>query len=306
MAPLKTTPASSDRGVLNTLYSEPGVSGNVYYVHHTGGTTGPGSSPHAAFATIDAAIGACTAGNGDVIVVLEGHAESISGASAITSDVAGVRIIGKGTGSNRPTVTWHTTDATWVISAANTSIENIRCTVDVDEVVKLFSVTGAWARLDRVDFFETASAQAIQFLLTTAAADDLEICNCRHIQVTAPAAATVGWIGLVGADRANIHDNTFILALKDDATSSVIGQATTPCLNIVIARNLVKLTGYSAATVAVFKAANTTTGLIADNRIGTDVAANTTIVDMAGTYSFNNLATNAVDTSGIIDPVADA
>lgn len=294
----------NDRAVLQGLYLFPGVVGNLFYVSSsTGSPSGPGFTPENAYATLAQAVSAATASNGDVIVLLPGHTESI-GASGIALSKAGLTIIGMGVGANRPTFTWTATDSVLTISAANVLLQNIRCTVSIDEVVSMILVSGVNVKLDAVDFFETASAQAIQFLLTTAAADDLEICNCRHYQVNA-AAATQAWIGLVGADRAYIHDNTFILALKDNASSGVIVQSTTACLNIEIARNKIKLTGYSAALVSAFKSANTTTGLVVDNRIGTDVAANTTINDMAGCYSFNNLCTNAADTSGIVDPVVD-
>ncbi len=93
--------------------------------------------------------------------------------------------------------------------------------------------------------------------------------------------------------------------LKDHATSALVRVITTACLDVTIARNIVKFLGYSAATLSCFLSTNTTTGLVVDNRVGTDVAANTTINDMPGCYSFNNLCTNAIDKSGIVDPVVD-
>src|SRR5687767_10422825 len=85
--------------------------GNVRYVHSSGSSTGPGYTPETAYSTIDAAIGACTADNGDVIVVLEDHTESITGAAGIAADVAGVRIVGLGVGRNRPRITFTTATA---------------------------------------------------------------------------------------------------------------------------------------------------------------------------------------------------
>mgnify|MGYP006139353905 CR=1 FL=1 len=42
---------------------------------------------------------------GDVIVVMPGHAETVSGAAGINCDVAGVSIVGLGRGAARPTIT---------------------------------------------------------------------------------------------------------------------------------------------------------------------------------------------------------
>ena len=78
----------NDRAVLQGLYLFPGIVGNVYYVSSsTGSSTGPGFTPENAYATIDQAIGACTAGNGDVILVMPGHTETLSAAAGIDADV---------------------------------------------------------------------------------------------------------------------------------------------------------------------------------------------------------------------------
>ena len=279
--------------------------GAVFYVDSvTGSDSNNGSSPGSPFATLDYAIGQCTANKDDRIYVMAGHAESITAASGITCDVAGISIIGLGHGTVRPTFTWTATASTWVVSAANVKIENIRCTVSIDEVVKLFSASAAGLTLDKVDFFETASAQAIQFLLTTAACDDIVIKNCNHYQVTL-AGGSQAWIQLIGCDRAQVIDNRFHLQLADVATSAVISNITTACLGVLIARNQITMTGYTASLVSAILLNSGTTGNVSDNRIGTNTAANTTINVAAGCYSFNNLCTNVADTSGILDPVAD-
>lgn len=280
--------------------------GKTFYVDsNTGSDTYSGLSPAQPLATISAALALCTAAKGDRIMLFPNHAESISAAGGITVSKSGVSIIGMGNGTARPTITWANTAATFLISAANVLVKNIRCTPSVDEVVTMFSVTAAGVTLDTVDHFETASCQTIQFLLTNASADDLTVRNCHHAQENAAGSAQA-WICLIGVDRARIEDNIFLLALNDSATSAVINMKTTICKNFVVARNLIKLTGYSASLLsAILDSVTTSTGLCADNRIGTNVAANTTINDVPAAYSFNNLCTNAVDKSGIVDPVVD-
>lgn len=101
------------------------TTGNVFFVDDSGSDSYDGKSPERPMATLDAAIGLCTASQGDVIVVMPGHAETA--ATQVTCDIAGVRIIGLGIGRNRPTITAHASAVDcFNVTAANVSIENIR------------------------------------------------------------------------------------------------------------------------------------------------------------------------------------
>ena len=79
---------------------------------------------------IDSAIGDCVADRGDVILVAPGHVETITGTD-ITLDVAGVTIIGLGTGSLQPQIKHNHADAEVSIAADNVTIRNIRFSADV-------------------------------------------------------------------------------------------------------------------------------------------------------------------------------
>ena len=118
-------------------------SGNIFFVHAgSGSSSGPGYSPETAFATIDQAIGACTADNGDVVAVLEDHTESVVGAAGISHDVAGVRIIGLGVGRNRPRVTFTTaTGASCDLTAARCSLENLVFINAIDAQTAMINVS---------------------------------------------------------------------------------------------------------------------------------------------------------------------
>ena len=74
------------------------------------------------------ALAECTAGKGDVIIVVPGHYEDLgdtSNSGAIDVDVADVTIIGLGRGSSMPRIDFNHADADFIIGAANVSIENI-------------------------------------------------------------------------------------------------------------------------------------------------------------------------------------
>lgn len=102
------------------------VGSNYLWVDSATGSDGNNGEPDAPFATIDAAIGACTASKGYIILVKQGHAETTT--AAITMDVAGVTIVGLGVGRNRPSITANFGSAgdTLTVTAANCMIQNLR------------------------------------------------------------------------------------------------------------------------------------------------------------------------------------
>lgn len=282
----------------------PATTGNYFFVHSgTGLSTNEGRSADKPLATISQAIAKCTADKGDVIIVMPGHAEAITTAGGITVSVAGVSIIGLGVGANRPTISFGGTAATFAISAANVLVSNIRVTATVDEVVKLFHVTAAYVTLDRVDYFETATFQAIQFLLTTNAADYLTIRNCYHYQATAATAAQL-WIQLVGPDGVRILDNTFILTLQNGATCAVIN-ATTAVVNCEIARNNILQTGGTTQVSAILLV-TASTGYVHDNRVAAAVTTLAGTVALASAYGAENYVSHTVNKNGILDPGVDS
>lgn len=108
-------------GVVN----EEVTTGDIFFVDSNTGTDGAGygRNPDAPVATIDYAIGLCTASKGDVIFVLPQHAETVT--AAITCDVAGISIIGLGHGRNRPTITGNGTIDAVTVTAAGVTIKNL-------------------------------------------------------------------------------------------------------------------------------------------------------------------------------------
>ena len=145
--------------------------GNIYYVSSATGVGADvqersGQSKDQPFATLDYAIGRTTASQGDVIVLMPGHAETTT---AIALDVAGVAIVGLGYGRNRPTLT-ATTAATDLINvtAANCQIHNVRL---------VGAASGVTALLDG-----------------SSAADDFQMYNCALGLAATPLNA-ITWSG---------------------------------------------------------------------------------------------------------------
>ena len=277
----------------------------VFVSSVSGSNSNEGLSADAPMATIDAAIGKCTANKGDVIIVMPGHSESISGAGAIAADVAGISIIGLGRGALRPLITLHTAVTTIAISAANVTFQNLRIATDVDAVVKVFNITAAGAILDAVDFVETASCAALQFVLSSAAADDLTIQNCSWVQSQTAASATMKWIELIGADRAKIRNN--YASLKGYATGNpangVIVGSTTASLDVEIVGNrFIILNSTGNVPISLYTG---TTGYAGWNSVHSSKTAVAGSIALASCYGAENYASNTVNTAGFLDPVVD-
>lgn len=296
-----TTPGNFQRTRAALRFATLPEAGNIYFVSSVTGSATGGATADAPAATIAQALLLCTASNGDIIYVLPGHVESI-GAAGLAWNVAGVSLIGLGTGALRPTLTWHTTDAVVTVSGANMLIKNIRTTVDLDEVVSMFLVTGANVTFDTVDHIDAGATQAIQWLLTTNAADYLTIKNCYHVQNTAAATAQK-WIQLVGPDYVRIHDNIFILTLNA-STSSMTISGSTAVVFATIARNFFMQTGATITTVV--NCVTGSTGIISDNRAGSGTSVATAAAFTGdGMFMFNNLWADTAAASGLLAPVAD-
>jgi hypothetical protein len=291
-----------------TLQLEGAVSGlsagGRFFVSSVTGLSGnDGLSFSSPKATLAQAIALCTANKGDVIYLMPGHAESLSGAAALNINVAGVSIVGLGNGSLRPTFTWHTTDAVVTISANNVLVQNIFTAVDIDEVVSMFLVTGTNCTLERVDFGALGtSAQAIQWLLTTAAADFLTIKNSLHRQLTAAGSAQK-WIQLVGTFLTRIVDNTFQI-VANASTSSQLIAGTTAVVYCEISRNNILWIGATITTVV--NLVTTSTGIICDNRCGSGTSVATAAAFTGDAcFMFNNLWADTAAASGLLAPVVD-
>lgn len=96
------------------------------------------------FATVDAAINATTANRGDMIFVCPNHTETFTAAAGFALDVAGVSVIGLGSGNNRPVFTISSTNNSGTItqSGNNTVLKNIVVVTNDDELTNAVVVSG--------------------------------------------------------------------------------------------------------------------------------------------------------------------
>ncbi len=124
-----------------------------------------GENPEEPLATLDYAIGKCTASNGDIIIAKEGHAETLTTTAAL--DVAGVTIIGLGSGDARPTFTVNAAINGLLVTAANARIYNLKFVTGASYGIttKLFAVSGGVGMATFTDcHFQVAAATKMYHL----------------------------------------------------------------------------------------------------------------------------------------------
>ena len=289
-----------------SAYNVPVSTGNYFFVSSVSGSnTNNGTSPATPFATIKYAASRCVANNYDVIVMMPGHAETISTAAYITP-VAGTILCGVGSGSLRPTLTWSLTTSTIVCSAANLTFQNFLCNNSVTEVVTMFSCSAADLTFMGVDYNEAGGAYAVAaFITASSACNRLSIQQCYHINTTACTTATVGWITVTGTDGLKIWDNVFMVNRVAAAQSGVIVGLTTLSSNVSILRNTIgsMTTGASNMAISLITAS---TGIAAYNNVYNLGKAATAGSFGASTLAhFQNFSARDAGRLGIADPLID-
>jgi hypothetical protein len=258
--------------------------GNVLFVDSGSGTNGEGygQSPDSPLATIDYAVGLCTANNGDVIVVLPGHNEGITTAANIDLDVAGISVIGLGTGSNKPTIDFDAQAASVAIGADNVRIQNIRFRVSANAVTNGLLVEagadGYQIKDCEFGWAETATDEFTIAIQIMAGCNDGLIEGC--VFAAGAQAAAVG-IKLTGAsDNVIIRKNRF----TGNHTTAMVNGITTLSTNLLIENNLF----YQGSTEPAIELLTGTTGVIRDNDIKTNLATMAASIVADACYLFRN------------------
>jgi len=220
--PNPTRPLSEfDRNIAGTkFYVGPNATG-------VGDDERSGRSKESSVATLTFALSLATASKGDIIYLLPGHAETLSTAAAIAINKIGVRIVGLGIGALRPTFTFSAVDATMTMTAASGSIENVIIKPSIDAVVSPIVVSAADCKIDVEIQDESATVECECGILTTAAAERLDI-DLKYSGFIA-GDACVNAIRLVGVDTARINVDFYGVA-----STSIVEFHTTACHDIDI------------------------------------------------------------------------
>lgn len=247
--------------------------GRIFYVDSGAGnsSSATGLSPTAALPTLDDAFdsGKATADRGDIIRVMQGHNEALT-AGAVTIDVAGVTVVGLGNGTLMPTFDYDIGTGTFVISAANVTIANLRFRASVTKVVSGLFISGDDASVLGCEFGFAEAVGTDEFFtaLAVSGANNVLVRGCRFdIEGAAESNSAIQ----VGPVSGFILEDTDIIG--DYAVACVYNHTTAD--DVIIRRNLLfngTMAGDSEInTIAAIVMAEGTSGFISDNRIVSDV-----------------------------------
>ncbi len=174
--------------------------GSVFFVHSVNGSdTYTGTTSSQPFATLQKAHNSCSSNNGDTIIVMPGHVETIATAAALAFSTSGVSVVGLGEGAARPTFTVNgVVTASMTVTGNSTHLENLLFLGGID------ALTG-YIKFDAADITflncETrdSTGQAVDTIScgVTTACDRLKIINWVHRGASAAGADSA--LTMVGA-----------------------------------------------------------------------------------------------------------
>ena len=291
------------RGIPLTL-SHPG---KVFWVSNStvmlpgqkSGSNGNDGTFNAPFATLDYAIGKCTASRGDIIMIKPGHAENVTAAAGIVVDVAGVAIVGLGTGSLRPRFTFTTADTADIdITAANCSFVNLEFRANFLDVAAGLDISGV-AGLSFQDCYFTEAASNLNYIdvidLATGVSD-ISFVNCKWIGGDAQNDAMIRGVAVDGFYMSNCYMASNIAQAAAVGLITTSGNAT----NVVIKDSHFRSNVDGALFIDCNGAANS--GLISNCYFSSiDTAGATTAgFDFTGGHIFECYVAGEADTFGLV------
>ena len=267
---------------------------DTYYVDSgSGSDSNDGRDPGYPKASIDSAIGSCTASQGDTILVQPGHSETLT--AAIELDVIGVSIIGVGNGTLRPQITLAADDNGIEVSVANCKIQNIyfnERTVTPTSVNAYIDVSDANCQL--LDLHFDVGAEDLDSITLQSGADSVEIGRCRWVTTADGPDSAIRVEAVI--DLLHVHHNIFdggTVANAFDEGHIVSGSIHTNCLvEYNTFHAIVNNFGLLFSTTA--------TGVIQYNSFG--LGTLTGMLDPGSCMCFENYEQDAIDESGLLVP----
>lgn len=231
----------------------PTTSGSYFFVDSVHGSDGNEGTSEMPFATIDYAIGKCTASRGDVIVCKSGHAETLTTASAITIDVEGITIYSLGNGDDRATLTFGTnTTASVLITAADVSIFNVRGIGNVDALLNPFNLTaGADNFTGQIEWKDATDLKEAIYAVKANAVSNLNL-TLSYKGFTTGSGVTAP-VALIAVTKANVMVDTY----GQFSSAAAVRMLTTASIDVIV-RGTTYNTGVTDGTKNVVDAGGST------------------------------------------------
>jgi len=273
--------------------------GSIYYVDSGLTTAGAGTSWETAVATIDEAVNLCTANRGDVIMVAQGHAETLVAAgNLVTCDIAGVTIVGIGSGSLSPSITLSDDEAiAFNVDAANVTIKNIYIdATGADGVNTPIDVGATYCTLANIVMLMADGTGQADLGITTSGASGaaayMKIVDCRLI---APNVGATAGIDLEEVAEGVVISGCYIYGeFSIAAIHNITGKVLT---NLLIEKCYLKNDTTGQTSIELISAC---TGMLVENYYHCDHNAP---VDTGACFSFECYGIDDVDESAYVRPV---
>lgn len=276
--------------------------GAVFYVDSVNGAAGnSGTSWSSAVTTLALAAALATANRGDIIYVAQGHAETLT--ATLTLSLAGIRIIGLGKGTKRPTIIIGDAVGEAInITGANIEVENIIFVAGTDQQTWMVGIGATDVVIRNCEFREVLTTKQPLIMLDIGAggaantADRALVEGCYFNSPTAGDGDSAIKLSEVN-DRVTIK-NCVVWGDYDDACiHNPTGKVLTNLLiQDCILSNL--LTGQHSIELV-----SACTGNLVRNLYHNDMTQ-ATGVDPGSCFSFQCFHDDVIDASGILAPVA--
>lgn len=289
------------------------ITGTVFFVDSNNGSAGAsGLKPTEALTTLDAALGKCTDSKGDVIYLMPGHAETITGAGGITLDKIGVSIIGLGRYDLRPRFLMDGgATVTMLVTAANVSIENCVFAAGHADIVTFCTISAKGFRCAYCHFEENVATENFLTVISAGVADNdsdgLEVIGCTFNSIDSAATGVIK-LNKNMAD-VKIVGNQICCDCSASTYAPIYSPSTEVITNILVSDNIVHNLHDGNATVGISIANTASTGAIVRNLVGAqDLADETPILGgAAGLFVAENYASGVLGTaSGYLYPAVDS
>lgn len=292
------------------LKAQYNISGKAFFVNGATSALPYGAAPGAdsasygnseltPFATIDYAIGKCTASRGDAIFVLGSHTETVT--SAITLDVAGVQIIGLPVGNKFPTITGNGTIDAMTVTAANCKIMNLEFAApETDAQTADINIAAGYCEVKNTRHIGSQTAKNKVDIITLTASANYAVLD--GVKIYNSVVEVVGGIVLEGACNGVEIKNCFVFDSIGFTDGSISDEAT--ATGLYIHHNVFS---NAKADTVVMEFGNNSTGVCSFNHVNgrhTTLASNVTTG--TGMAFFENRVVEEAALNGAIIPAADS
>ena len=290
-------------GGVFSIYDETQTTGNIFFVDAgaagASDAVGAGDNPDVPFATIDYAIGQCTANNGDRIYVMPGHVENLTTATAINCDVAGVEIIGMGSGGDIPTLSTTAAAGSITVGAASITLKNLKLVANFATGTTAgitIAAAGDNCTLDGIIMRDTANtSEFLTHVKIATTVADLTIKNCDFVSLSG-GSATNSLLFAGTTTYLRILDTFIFTDSTDSVVDHLVGAATNASINNLTVYNEDDQT---AGYVLDFHASST--GIVTNCR-GAYNKVDAEMTKGAAMWWIENYFSNTIAESGLIEP----